>query len=62
MQKKGNLQIQVAFLLETCRVQVQEDDKVEEPSVQAEVEAAVEAFKLVDHQASYESYESEDEY
>ena len=34
-------------------VQVQEDEKVEEASVQAEVEAAVEAFKLAEHQASY---------
>ena len=47
-------------------IQVQEDEKVEEASVQAEVEAAVEAFKLGDHQASYDSddsaFESEDEY
>ena len=47
-------------------IQVQEDEKVEEASVQAEMEAAVEAFKLADPQASYDSddsaFESEDEY
>ena len=47
-------------------IQVQEDEKVEEASVQAKVEAAVEAFKLADHQASYDSddsaFRSEDEY
>ena len=47
-------------------IQVQEDEKVEEVSVQAKVEAAVEAFKLADYQASYDSddsaFRSEDEY
>ena len=47
-------------------IQVHEDEKVEEASVQEEVEAAVKAFKLADHQASYDSddsaFESQDEY
>lgn len=66
----GNLQGEVQTILVDSAVQtdirVQEDEKVEEASVQAEVEAAVEAFKLADHQASYDSddsaFESEDEY
>ena len=66
----GNSQGEVQIILVDSAVQtdiqVQEDEKVEEASVQAEVAAAVEAFKLGDHQASYDSddsaFESEDEY
>ena len=66
----GNLQREVQAILGDSAVQtdiqVQEDEKVEEASVQEEVEAAVETFKLADHQASYDSddstFESEDEY
>ena len=45
-------------------IQVQEEE-IEEASVQAEVEAAVDAFKLADHQPSYDlddsAFQSEDE-
>ena len=66
----GNSQSQVQAILADSAVQtdiqVQEDENVEEASVQAEVEASVEAFKLADHQASYDlddsAFESEDEY
>ena len=66
----GNSQSEVQAILADSAfqtdIQVQEDEKVEEASVHAEVEAAVEAFKLADHQASYDSddsaFENEDEY
>ena len=55
----GNSQSEVQAILADSAfqtdIQVQEDEKVEAASVQAEVEAAVEAFKLADHQASYDS-------
>lgn len=58
----GNSQSEVQAILADSTfqtdIQVQEDEKVEEASVQAEVEAAVEAFKLADHQASYDSDDS----
>ena len=75
--KEGNsrhLQIQVALLLETRRVKfkpflwtlLSKPISRSEASVQAEVEAAVDAFKLADHRASYDlddsAFESEDEY
>ena len=66
----GNSQSEVQAILVDSAVQtdiqVREDEKVEGASVQAEVEAAVEAFKLADHQANYDlddsAFESEDEY
>lgn len=53
--KEGNschLQIQMPLLLDSAvqtDTQVQEEEEVDEASVLAEVEAAVEAFKLADH-------------
>ena len=47
-------------------IQVQEGEEVEEASVQAELEAAVEAFKLADQQPSYDpndsAFQDDDEY
>lgn len=47
-------------------IQVQEGEEVEEASVQAELEAAVQAFKLADQQPSYDpndsAFQGEDEY
>lgn len=44
----------------------EEGEEVEEASVQAELEAAVEAFKLADQQPSYDpndsAFQGEDEY
>ena len=66
----GNPQSQVqAIILDSAiqtDIQVQEEEEVEDASVQVEVEATVEAFKLADHQPSYDSddsaFLSEDEY